>query len=158
MTLSLHTDTHTPATYPAGARDRTPGPPKVTAIGTPAWDFWVREHWPNVSMRDAVMTRDAPTRLTARVCVRLGSLLPADVRVSLVGRARRDGEAEAFRMFPVASLHNGRYRYAAELAIEAGAPSAWQVVVAPAPSGLGATPVDPIERALIPARRSAEER
>ena len=102
--------------------------------------------WAGVAIGDAQVCADAPDgepRLRAKATVRLRDLLPADVRVELLQvpaaavRAQPGAIAvPARRMFSVASLHNGEYRYEAELPLDPE-PDAhrWVVRVTPAAPG-----------------------
>lgn len=109
--------------------------------------------WADVAIGDAQVCADAAegrASLRVKADVRLRDLLPADVRVELV-------ELDAARvplmcvrrrrMFSAVPLHNGTFRYEAELPLGAdSAAHAWVVRVVPSDLLAHAPDAQPVER------------
>ena len=82
------------------------------------WARWLRRHWSEITILDAVCSLESIAgrpRLHAQVCVTLGHILPADVRVELLpAEPLTDGSplARGRAMFSVAVQQNGRYWFA----------------------------------------------
>jgi hypothetical protein len=85
---------------------------------TENWARWLRRHWSEITILDAVCSLEwvvGRPRLHAQVCVTLGHILPADVRVEfLPAEALSDGNrlVRGRAMFSVAVQQNGRYWFA----------------------------------------------
>jgi hypothetical protein len=82
------------------------------------WARWLRRHWSEVAIVDAVWSIESITgrpRLHAQVCVTLGHVLPADIRVELLPAqplpaAHRLAHGRA--MFSVTTRNNGSQWFA----------------------------------------------
>ena len=128
------------------------------------WSRWISRHWGEIAVEDAVYALESiagRSRLHAQVCVTLGHVLPADIRVELVpagplpeGHPLAHGRA----MFSVAVLQNGRYWFAVNTSADpADADRSWMVRILPArPAVTGE--VQPVARTLdaVPAGTSRD--
>lgn len=88
------------------------------------WAEWIRRRWPDVRI---VQLGSAPGRgaapsatITARACVHLGALTPADVRVEVVGRegshvADAAPTPPCRRLWSVRSYANGSFLFEGEV-------------------------------------------
>lgn len=120
--------------------------------------------WADVAIGDAQVFADAAAgaaSLRVKADVRLRALLPADVHVELV---ELDATCvpltcvQRRRMFSAAALHNGTFRYEAELPLaDDAAAHAWVVRVVPADTLAHAPGARAVERwiGVEPATREA---
>lgn len=120
------------------------------------------DRWGGVAIGDAQVCADAAggrACLKVKADVRLRALLPADVRVELVELDARRVPVTCVRrrrMFSAAPLHNGTFRYEAELPLgDAPADHAWVVRVLPSDALAHAPEARPVER-WIGVERAAE--
>lgn len=111
------------------------------------------DRWRDVAIGDAQVCADAAEGracLKVKADVRLRALLPADVRVELVELDATRVPVSCVRrqrMFSAAALHNGTFRYEAELPLGDGAAAhAWVVRVEPADALAHAPDARAVER------------
>ena len=118
------------------------------------WTRWLSRHWDEITVQDGVCSLETIAgrpRLHAQLCVTLGHILPADVRIELLPAAPLTGEhplARGRAMFSVAVQHGGRYWFAVNAAADPEDDQReWIVRISPSRAE-AATQVAPIVRAL----------
>lgn len=121
------------------------------------WARWVLRHWSEVAVLDGVESLEwiaGRPRLHAEVCLTLGTLQPADVRVELVpAEPLPDGHPlwHGRAMLSVACLQNGRCWFAVNAAADPDdAVRTWKVRVRPLRPLTGTADVSPLEYELEP--------
>jgi hypothetical protein len=118
------------------------------------WARWLARHWSEIDIWDAVYSSESIAgrpRLHAQVCVTLGHILPADIRVELLpatplpeGHPLARGRA----MFSVSVQHNGMYWFAVNTSADpTDAEREWVVRISPS-RPVQTAEVQPVVRTL----------
>lgn len=105
---------------------------------TENWERWARRHWREVMIYHGVCTHawiSGRPRLHAKVCLSLGHLRPADIRVELLPVAPLpDGHplSAGRPMFSIGALPEGRYLFGVNARAEAAdSEREWLVRICP---------------------------
>jgi hypothetical protein len=123
---------------------------------------WLARRWPGVHLRVAELvsgTGDGVTAPTLRAVVQLGTLTPADVRVTAGPAAQvESAPAEQLRLVSVRSHQNGAVVFEAAAAPKAlGTATALTVTVSPVPRLLGSGPLPSVVGLVRRTPRTADD-